>query len=230
VRIKLNDYPDWEIPGAVIATIPTADRAMISSPAGFTLGKRLSSIRARKKWTLREMSLHTGIPFSTLAKVEHDRSTLTYDKLLQVSQRLNVGMSEFFADQSGSDEPAVTARRSFGVLAGAKRMNTGQYDCYYLCPELRNKRMIPMLMRVRAESAEESRDLISHPGEEFVYVLSGCINVLTEFYDPCILNAGESIYIDRNMGHAYVAAHGCDEATLLALCCEPFSARARNDR
>jgi hypothetical protein len=27
VRIKLNAYADWEIPGAVIATIPTADRA-----------------------------------------------------------------------------------------------------------------------------------------------------------------------------------------------------------
>jgi RND family efflux transporter MFP subunit len=27
VRIKLNAYPDWVIPGAVIATIPTADRA-----------------------------------------------------------------------------------------------------------------------------------------------------------------------------------------------------------
>jgi RND family efflux transporter MFP subunit len=27
VNIKLNAYPDWEIPGSVIATIPTADRA-----------------------------------------------------------------------------------------------------------------------------------------------------------------------------------------------------------
>jgi hypothetical protein len=27
VVIKLNAYPEWEIPGAVIATIPTADRA-----------------------------------------------------------------------------------------------------------------------------------------------------------------------------------------------------------
>ncbi|HEY2782309.1 MAG TPA: cupin domain-containing protein [Steroidobacteraceae bacterium] len=184
----------------------------------FSLGKRLSSIRTRRKWTLREMSHHTGIPFSTLAKVEHDRSTLTYDKLVQVSQRLNVGMSEFFSDWSAIDEPAVTARRSIGALVTAKRINSNQYDCHYLCPELRNKRMIPILIQVRAEPAQESCDLVSHPGEEFVYVLGGRINVLTEFYDPCILNAGESIYIDGNMGHAYVAAHGCDEATVLALC------------
>jgi hypothetical protein len=29
---------------------------------------------------------------------------------------------------------------------------------------------------------------------------------------------GESIYIDSNMGHAYVTAEGCDEATVLGVC------------
>jgi len=32
-----------------------------------------------------------------------------------------------------------------------------------------------------------------------------------------ILQSGESIYVDSNMGHAYVA-EGCDEATVLAVC------------
>jgi hypothetical protein len=155
---------------------------------------------------------------------------LTYDKLRQVSERLNVGMSEFFAERCAIDQPTVTARRSFGVLAGAKRINTKQYDCYYLCPELRNKRMIPILMQVRAEPAQEFGDLISHSGEEFVYVLSGRLNVLTEFYDPYILDAGESIYIDGNMGHAYVAAHGCDAATVLALCSSAGAGLANCDQ
>jgi hypothetical protein len=42
--------------------------------------------------------------------------------------------------------------------------------------------------------------------------------VHTEFYDPVILHAGEGIYIDSNMGHAYVATEGCDEATVLVIC------------
>ena len=46
--------------------------------------------------SLKEMSERTGIPLSTLAKVEHDRLTLTYDKLLQLSQRLNLRMSDLF--------------------------------------------------------------------------------------------------------------------------------------
>lgn len=186
--------------------------------APFTLGKRLSSIRARKKWTLKEMSLHTGIPFSTLAKVEHDRLTLTYDKLVQISQRLNVRVAELFADQPSIEEHSVTARRSIGLLKSAAWISSKQTDHYYLCQELRGKRMIPILMRIRPDSVRESAGLARHSGEEFVYVLSGSITVLTEFYNPATLKQGESIYIDSNMGHAYVIADGCDEATVLALC------------
>ena len=163
------------------------------------------------------MSRRTGIPVSTLSKVEHDRSTLTYDKLVRLSQCLDVRVSEFFADRCAVDERTVTARRSIGALDSAVCVSTKNYDYYYLCPELRRKRMIPILTHVRAQSAGEVRDLMRHSGEEFVYVLRGCISVRTEFYDPVILNVGESIYIDSNMGHAYVTAQGCDEATVLTL-------------
>ncbi len=53
-----------------------------------TLGILLRSLRLRNGWTLRQMSQRTSIPVSTLSKVEHDRLTLTYDKLVQLSQRL----------------------------------------------------------------------------------------------------------------------------------------------
>ena len=33
-----------------------------------------------------------------------------------------------------------------------------------------------------------------------------------------MLAVGESIYIDSNMGHAYVTAEGCEEATVLGVC------------
>lgn len=164
------------------------------------------------------MSQRTSIPVSTLSKVEHDRLTLTYDKLVQLSQRLNIRISELFADPLAEAEPAVTARRSIGHIADAVRVNTKNYDYYYLCPELRRKRMIPILTRIRAKSAAEFGELIHHPGEEFIYVLEGAIKVITEFYDPVVLNTGESIYIDSNMGHAYVTAEACDEAIVLGVC------------
>ncbi|HMN46492.1 MAG TPA: XRE family transcriptional regulator [Povalibacter sp.] len=188
------------------------------SPAKPTLGRLLRSLRTRNDWTLKEMSKRTGIPLSTLAKVEHDRLTLTYDKLLQLSERLKIPMADLFAEPSEGPEPAVTARRSIGRLDRAIRVNTRNYDYYYLCAELRRKRMIPVLTRIRAKSVGEFGELVHHSGEEYIYVLEGRIEIHTEFYDPIVLEAGESIYIDSNMGHAYVAAEGCDEASVLGVC------------
>src|ERR1700748_3095722 len=175
-----------------------------------TLGSLLRSLRSRNRWTLKEMSERTDIPVSTLSKVEHDRLTLTYDKLMQLSQRLNIRISELFAETPMPvvEPAAVTARRSIGTVDDAVRVNTKNYDYYYLCAELRRKRMIPIITRIRSKSAEEFGELVHHSGEEFIYVLEGAIKVFTDFYDPVVLHVGESIYIDSNMGHAYVAAEG----------------------
>jgi len=183
-----------------------------------TIGGLLRSLRKRRGWTLKQMSEHSGIPLSTLSKVEHDRLTLTYDKLQQISQRLQLRMSELFAEQEEDAEPAVTARRSIGRIDNAIRVTTANYDYYYLCPELRRKRMIPVLTRVRAKSIGEFGDLVRHSGEEYIHVLEGRAEVHTEFYDPIVLEAGESVYIDSNMGHAYIAAEGCEEVLLLGVC------------
>lgn len=183
-----------------------------------TLGGLLRSLRARKGWTLKQMSEHSGIPLSTLSKVEHDRLTLTYDKLQQLSQRLNIRMSELFAEPEDAAEMPVTARRSIGRLSDAIRVQTPNYDYYYMCPELRRKRMIPVLTRVRAKSLEDFGELVHHSGEEYIHVLEGQVEVHTQFYDPIVLEAGESMYIDSNMGHAYTTAQGCEEALLLGIC------------
>jgi transcriptional regulator with XRE-family HTH domain len=163
------------------------------------------------------MSKRSGIPLSTLAKVEHDRLTLTYDKLQVLSQRLKMPMTELFAEPTNAPEPAVTARRSIGRLEDAIRVSTPNYDYHYLCPELRRKRMIPVFARVRAKSLEEFGELIRHSGEEYTYVLEGRVALHTEFYDPIVLEVGESVYIDSSMGHAYLA-HECDEAVVLCIC------------
>jgi transcriptional regulator with XRE-family HTH domain len=182
-----------------------------------TLGRILKGLRSHRGWTLKEMSERSGIPVSTLSKVEHDRLTLTYDKLLQLSQTLSIRISELFAESEPAEE-GVTARRSIGRQEDAVRVTTPNYDYYYLCTELRRKRMIPIITVIRAKSLSQFGDLVRHSGEEYIHVLQGGIIVHTEFYDPVTLQAGEGIYIDSNMGHAYVAAEGCDEATVLGMC------------
>jgi transcriptional regulator with XRE-family HTH domain len=183
-----------------------------------TLGSVVRGLRQRNDWTLKEMSQHTGIPLSTLAKVEHDRLTLTYDKLQQLSQRLQIPMSSLFAEPSEQTETRVSGRRSIGRLGQFVRVDTAHYDYGYLCTELRRKRMIPVLGVARAKTVEEFGPLAKHAGEEFIFVLKGSVAVHTEFYDPVVLEVGECIYLDSDMGHAYLAGPECTEATFLAVC------------
>lgn len=183
-----------------------------------TLGTLLRDLRTREGWTLKEMSAKSGIPFSTLSKIEHDRLTLTYDKLLMLSQRLGLRMSELFAESNDDSDTGTTARRSVGDMDHALRVQTPNYDYYYLCTELRRKRMIPIITRITAKTVEAFGDLVRHAGEEYIYVLEGRVEVHTEFYDKLILEKGQSVYIDSMMGHAYIAAEGCDEVVLMAVC------------
>lgn len=183
-----------------------------------TLGTVVRDIRKRNGWTLKEMSAQSGIPLSTLSKIEHDRLTLTYDKLQQLSQRLSIPMSDLFSTPPESAaNGAITGRKSKGTMDDALRVETPNYDYYYLCTDLRKKRMIPIMTKVRAKTIEEFGELVRHAGEEYIFVLEGVVEVHTEFYDPVILRKWESFYIDSNMGHAYIVGEG-DEATIMGVC------------
>jgi transcriptional regulator with XRE-family HTH domain len=182
-----------------------------------TLGNIMRALRTRNGWTRKEMSARTGIPLSTLAKVEKDRLTLGYDKLLQISQRLKMRISELLA-HGDAPESRVMTRRSIGTLDTAVRVNSSNYDYYFLCPDLRKKRMIPIFGRPHARTLEEFGDLVRHAGEEFIYVLTGRVEVHTEFYEPVVLEPGQCMYIDSGMGHAYLLGPGCDEASALSGC------------
>ena len=182
-----------------------------------TLGEVLRRLRAHRGWTLKEMSAASGIPVSTLSKVEHDRLTLTYDKLQQVGQRLGLRMSELFSEAAPDAAPVPTGRRSIGDIAHAVRVQTPNYDYYYLSTELRRKKMTPVIAKIRAKTLEQFGELVRHPGEELIFVATGSIVVHSEFYDPVTLIEGQTMYIDSSMGHAYLVADGCDEAVTLAV-------------
>ncbi len=104
------------------------------------------------------------------------------------------------------------ARRSVNHKDDGLRQTTPNYDYLYLSTDITRKRMIPVLTRVRARSLEDFGPLLKHSGEEFIFVLEGAIEVHTEHYQPIRLEAGESTYIDSDMGHAYIAVGRKDRA------------------
>jgi mannose-6-phosphate isomerase-like protein (cupin superfamily) len=159
------------------------------------------------------MSAKSGIPFSTLSKIEHDRLTLSFDKR-SCSASAWLRMSSCSRKKARTRQKTITARRSSRHRQVG--VTTPNYDYFYLCTELRANDD-PGDPKIRASSREEFGELVHHPGEEFIFVLKGKIVVHTQFYDPVTLGEGQSIYIDSAMGHAYLTAAGCHEAEVLGV-------------
>lgn len=179
------------------------------------LSEQLRLIRQRRGLTLRDVAERTGLAISTLSKVEHDQMSLTYDKLVQLAHGLEIGFAELFAPP---EHPTmVTARRSITRNGDGVLQRTANYEYRYLCTELADKRMVPVVTRIKSHTIQEFGPLVSHAGEEFIYVLEGAITVHTVFYEPVLLHRGDSIYLDSTMGHAYLAA-GQEDALVLAVC------------
>ena len=206
-------------------------RSKDASSERSTLGSLISLVRERHGWTLRQMSDKVGIPLSTLAKVEAGKLSLTYDKLQQFTSRLGMTLVEFLAQAdtpaAGTAPPVFTARRSLTGNGNSVQVSTPNYDYEYLCADLREKRMVPMITRIRAHDIKEFGELVRHQGEEFIFVLEGTIEVHLQFYTPVTLSVGQGIYLDSSMGHAYTAKD-CESALVMGVCSseDPDLARA----
>jgi transcriptional regulator with XRE-family HTH domain len=185
-------------------------------------GAALKALRTQRGWTLAEVSNRTGLPISTLSKIENDRISLTYDKLALLSASLNVDIAQLFAPPLNLMQGAVIGRRSYTAGGGGQVIETGKYGHTYPAADFLNKRFIPIIAELRARTLEEFGELIRHPGEEYAYVLEGTVLFHTELYAPVTMRKGDSIYFDSGMGHAYLAAEA-GPCRVLSICSGPES-------
>jgi transcriptional regulator with XRE-family HTH domain len=170
------------------------------------LGKRLRELRARNDWRIADVSRLTGLASSTISKVENGRMSLTYDKLQQLAHGLSLDLVDLFGERGPGERPDMgAARRSVGRSGEGVLINAQSYEYRYLNADLAPKRMVPIIGVVSARTIGEFGELIRHEGEEFMLVLEGSVIVHLEFYAPLLLQAGDHIYIDSRMGHAYLA-------------------------
>lgn len=170
-------------------------------------GAVLKSLRLANGWTLSEVSRRTGLPVSTLSKVENDKMSLSYDKLARISRGLEIDIGVLFSSE-GAVAPLslVTGRRSITRAGEGRVIETEPYEHIYPATDLLNKRFVPILADIRARSVSEFSELIRHPGEEYTFVLEGTVELHTDLYAPVTLEVGDSIYFDSGMGHVYLAA------------------------
>ena len=170
-------------------------------------GATLKNIRNEKGLTLANLSELTGFPVSTLSKLENGRTELTVDKLLRITLALGVNVADLFASPPPptQEKGEHSRRRSITRADEGNTVSSHTGDYTHLAADLLSKQIKPIIGRIKAKSIEEFGEFHRHAGEEFLYVLEGELLFYTDTYGPTHLKAGDSIYFDSGMGHAYVA-------------------------
>jgi transcriptional regulator with XRE-family HTH domain len=184
-------------------------------------GAALKALRLERGWSLAELSSRTGMPVSSLSKVENDKMQLTLEKLIRVSVALEVDPAGLFAPPSGQfTHKEASGRRSITRKGEGKAVDSAIGSYRYLAHDLLNKRAVPLTLDVTARSLEAFGEFNRHAGEEMIYVLEGELELYTDTYVATHLKAGDSIYFDSDMGHAYVAV-GEGPCRILSICIPP---------
>jgi transcriptional regulator with XRE-family HTH domain len=192
------------------------------------LGQRLRAVRKDRGRTLEEVSERAGISISALSKIENASLSVTYDTLLMLAAALEIDVTSLFG---GNDLARTGSRRVLNRAGKGDIYDAPVYRYEMLCTDLNNKKMIPIVAKIKAHTITQFPTLISHEGEEFIYILEGQVELHTQHYSVALLNKGDSAYYDSTMGHAVVAVGDAD-ATILWTCTnlQGWSPQALSDR
>ena len=138
----------------------------------------------------------------------------TYDRFSQLARGLDVDISELFGEASQKfreGEFEVSRSGDEGYL------ETENYTYEMLFPRLGGRTMTPMLGTLKPLEKMNFDRMVSHSGEEFLFVVEGEVIVQAEGLPDVTLKTGESIYFDSGRGHLYASATD-KPARILCVC------------
>jgi transcriptional regulator with XRE-family HTH domain len=179
--------------------------------------RAIRDVRLSQGLSLRALSARAGLPYSTLSKLENGKMTLTYDKLIRLAQALNVDIKDLLANAQERAAPVAVGRRSVTRAGEALDADSEKHVHHYPAVDLLGKMMTPIIIDVQARSVDELGGLVRHGGEEYLYVLSGSMELHSDLYAPLPLGRGDSVYFDSGMAHGYVRTSS-EPCTVLAVC------------
>lgn len=168
-----------------------------------TFGRRLRSARKRYGWTLAEVAGRSGVSITTISRAERGQLALSYEKFSALARALRMDMGTLFSE---NEEQVTQLRGPVLTRAGEGVAYRGLAFTYeFLATQVAGKQMSPIVGTVHARSIQGPEDYARHEGEEFVYVLSGSIEVHFETGQVVRLGRGDSLYFDSRIAHAYIS-------------------------
>jgi mannose-6-phosphate isomerase-like protein (cupin superfamily) len=136
---------------------------------------------------------------------------------IRLAQALNVDIRDILANPDQPAAPVAVGRRSVTRAGEGLDADSEKHFHHYPAAELLGKMMIPIIIDVQARSVDELGGLVRHGGEEYLYVLSGSMELHSDLYAPLPLGRGDSVYFDSGMSHGYVRTSSC-ACSVLTVC------------
>jgi transcriptional regulator with XRE-family HTH domain len=182
----------------------------------YAVGAKIRALRLKKKMGLVELGKHTGLSPALLSKIERGRNFPTLPTLLRIALVFSVGLDYFFA--GAREKPVLAIARKAARVALPERQ--GARDVAYRFESLDYGATERRFNAYCADFLPMSKDRLrphSHPGVEFLYVLHGTLELHVGEQEH-VLEAGDSIYFDSTVPHAYcrAGARSCSAVVVTA--------------
>jgi transcriptional regulator with XRE-family HTH domain len=177
----------------------------VAEPAGhevISFGVRLRELRKRMGWTLQKASEVTGVPIATLSRIANEKVSPTLDVVMRIARGFNMSPADFFFSA-----PDPLGERTISISrAGHGRFAEMPNLIYHpLHSPGGPNSPVAILVTLFAKRPEDYGPLTAHPGEEFLYVLDGTLEVLFEGGMSHLLEAGDSLQFHSDIRHGYIA-------------------------
>ena len=185
------------------------------------VGLKIKSMRESKNISIEEMAERSGMSVDQIMSIEDDQYLPSLGPLIKVARALGVRLGTFLDDSDELGPVVCRAEQSAeGISFSNGATETRQNMVYHsLARQKAGRAMEPFVIDV-LPSEERSFKLSAHEGEEFIYVLSGELEIAygKETYH---LRQGDSIFYDSIVEH-HVHGMAGKAARILAVVYIPF--------
>lgn len=165
------------------------------------IGQKIRNARKERGLTLEKLGELCDMNPSKLSRVETGQSPLSVDQVLSLSEALNVPFATLARDDEDQEEYGlqVVTRANNGRFFSAQHC-----DFEALCADDPGLGSFFWQVDVTQRDGDE---LVynSHPGIEFLFVLSGSVEVRFRTGESVLLSVGDAFKFDSSWEHAYVS-------------------------
>jgi transcriptional regulator with XRE-family HTH domain len=164
-------------------------------------GAAIRRLRRDRGWTLADLSARSGVPLSSLSKVELGQTSLGYEVLIRLCRALEVDI-DHLVRQAPPDGPAPpqAARRAVIRAGQGELRELGGASGIAGATELLRRNFTPVVLEV--VETQHTGGLLRAPGEAYLMVLEGRALMHSDAYAPLPVAQGDGVYFDAEMGFA----------------------------